>query len=121
MADEKILQEEKLSEEQLEQVAGGSTRQTDKDRRFFNLLGIQCITPGNAEGAFGKYGVDFRPCLSADNEYIFKGANGYAHHPRHAALGYVLAKMNYPGYNGKWWDLNYTRDFIRGHFGSDVL
>lgn len=112
---------EKLSDEQLEQVTGGSTRQTDKDRRFFNILGIRCITSDNAEGAFGRYGVDFRPHVSADNEYIFEGANGYAHHPRIAALGYVLNKMKYNGYSGEWWNLDYTKNFLRDHFGSDVL
>ena len=38
MKDEKILQDEILSEEQLDQVAGGSTSQTSMDSKFLNVL-----------------------------------------------------------------------------------
>ena len=38
MKDEKILQEEMLSDEQLEQVAGGTCYETADDSRFLNVL-----------------------------------------------------------------------------------
>ena len=121
MAKEDKYADEKLSDDELEQVVGGSFEQRNKDAAFFRALGRECsgsdITVTNL---FCEYGVKFYFNLG-DNTYKFQGAYSYACHPRHAALGYVLAKMNYPGYNGQWWDLNYTRNFIREHISNDVL
>ena len=121
MTEEKKIASEIMSEEQLDQVAGGDVSQTVSDICFFRALGVS----GNPSALFKKYGIDYKdhsgPQDYSDNEYVFQGYKDYAHHPRIAALGKVLAGMNYPGYSGKWWDLDYTKNFIRDNISSDAV
>ena len=118
MADKDKYADEIMSDEELDQVAGGNVGQTVNDICFFKALGVS----GSPDDLFAKYGIDYKchnkPHDYMDNEYVFQGYKDYAHHPRVAALGKVLAGMNYPSYNGQWWDLNYTQNFIREHIGD---
>lgn len=107
---------EKLSDEQLEQVAGGTAGESRRDVAFFRAL-ISNFDPDEAGRTFRKYGVDRNNWLILDNDYKMGGQK----YPREAALGYVLMKMNYPGYNGNWGDIPYTVNFIREHLGSGIV
>lgn len=121
MKDEKILQDELMIDEELDQVVGGNVGQTVNDICFFRALGLH----GSPSDLFKKYGIDYKSHNTRnddrDNEYVFQGYKDYAHHPRIAALGKVLAGMNYPGYSGEWWKLDYTKNFIRDHVSSDAV
>mgnify|MGYP006873013818 CR=1 FL=1 len=122
MAEKDKLAGEVMSNEELEQVVGGDGNQCIADNRFFEALGVDVVNLIGVEVAFGKYGIRYESNTGwDDNGYVFQGANSYAHHPRIAALGKVLAGMNYPGYSGEWWNLDYTKNFIRDHVSSDAV
>lgn len=81
MTDEKILDSEKLEDEQLEQVAGGNQWQMEDDIKRFKSLGV--LSDGvdkhdkdAIEKAFAAYGIKAEPhggWLGADNEYYLGG------------------------------------------------
>ena len=81
MAEEKILDSEKLDEEQLENVAGGTQWQMEKDIQEFKDLGV--LSPGvdkhdkdAIRKAFEAYGIRAEPhgsWFGADNEYFLGG------------------------------------------------
>lgn len=110
----KILKEEMLSAEQLEQVAGGSRIQTTLDTGFFKQLGYN-MNKVSLENAFADNGVKFEE-NRGNNSYTFYVGGEWKKHPHFAALGYVLAKRNYPGFNGKWTDSRYVHSFLKENF-----
>ncbi len=81
MAEEKILDSEKLEDEQLEQVAGGNQWQMEDDIKSFKSLGV--LSDGvdkhdkdAIKKAFAAYGIEAEPhggWLGADNEYFLGG------------------------------------------------
>ncbi len=101
MKDEKLLQDELLSDDKLEQVAGGTYLQTAEDSFFLNKLNPDfyyrtCTrdisrTPGyfyqtRIAEEWSKYGVKFKwhDGEIADNEYFIDGKkvsreDAYAH------------------------------------------
>ena len=109
MANE-ILKDEILSEEQLEQVAGGTCDETLHDMNFFNALiknGINVpanlhnqVGPRNLSDVFKHYGINLSEGVFTNNGYNIDGQK----YPRMAALGWVLGAVGYPGYNGNWGD-----------------
>ncbi len=115
--------EELLSNEQLDQVVGGSNPMLDSwDINFFKTLGMYKEGSGSpsAKELFARYGVTVEGGFG-ENYYKFQGAYSYSRHPRVAALGYVLDKIKYPGYSGEWWKLDYTEQFIKDHFGKGIV
>ena len=61
MADEKVLESEKLNEEQLEEVAGGYGSEIKEDKKFFYNLGIlrsPDASDDELKNAFAMYGVE---------------------------------------------------------------
>lgn len=122
MAKEDKYADEMLSDDELDDVVGGSMSQSYKDQDFFQALGFECENETYKVGElFSKFGVGHQSALFLDNEYKFQGAYSYAKHPRIAALGYVLNKMEYPGYSGEWWNLEYTENFIRNNISSNAV
>ena len=81
MAEEKILDSEKLEDEELEQVAGGNQFQMEDDINRFKSLGV--LSDGvdkhdkdAIRKAFAAYGIKAEPhggWLGADNEYYLGG------------------------------------------------
>ena len=114
MANE-IFKDEILSEEELDQVAGGNTAQDTLDEHFFWILGYD--TDNNSlDELFAQNGVKYN-FRSSDNEYKIKVKGGWANHPHWAALGYVLSKRGYPGFDGDWTDASYVKPFLDKNFG----
>ena len=78
---EKILDSEILKEENLENVAGGSTKEIKRDIRFLEAKGllpknISVKDAGAIKKAFAKFGIDCIPkegCYSHENIYSFNG------------------------------------------------
>ena len=80
MAEEKILDSEKLDEEQLDNVAGGTMWQMEDDINRFKSLGV--LSPSVAkhdkdaiEKAFAAYGIkaEAHGGIWSDNQYYFNG------------------------------------------------
>ncbi|MBR5913284.1 MAG: hypothetical protein IKZ58_02815 [Selenomonadaceae bacterium] len=112
--EEKIKNEEVMSEEELEQVAGGSYSQTEVDKKFFRQLGYD-MTSISVRQAYEANGVKFSGQGIGDNEYQIEKPGGWTDHPHWAAMAYVLAQRHYPGFDGKWWEGS-AQDFIKFHF-----
>lgn len=105
---------ELLSDEDLEQVAGGNAGETRVDIAFFQQLGYD-MSKINVSSAYNDNGVQFSERLG-DNNYKLLKSDGWTSHPHWAAMGYVLAKKNYPGFNGEWWNADTTIPFLKEHF-----
>lgn len=87
MKDEKNLQDELMTDEELEQVAGGSYKQTAQDSVILHSLGfldeeytaedIMFCQDWSKEvkvyDAFKKLGIGYSVSFSADNVYSFNG------------------------------------------------
>ncbi len=112
MKDEKILQEEILEDEQLEQVAGGTWAQTANDRKFFQKLSVNEKSVG---GCWSKFGFEFQS-KAGDNVYKI----GDEKFSQAGAYGKVLAEMKYPGFVGDGKDADYTKKFVKDNFGLDL-
>ena len=110
-----ILKDEVLSAEQLDMVAGGSHTQTTLDSGFFKQLGYN-MDKVSVENAFADNGVKFED-NHGNNGYTFYVGGQWCKHPHFAALGYVLSKRKYPGFNGSWTDSKYVGSFMKKHFG----
>ena len=108
----KIFLDELLTEEQLDRVAGGTFEQLETDRKFFVKLGYDMFTK-TVKDLYDAHGVDFTYNTDDNNTYKIN----YGKHPHLAAMGLVLKKRNYPGFNGNWTDLNYVKSFMKEHFG----
>ena len=115
MEDEKKYADEKLSDEQLDNVAGGSQAQYDVDVAFFQQLGYN-MARTEVEDAYGDNGVKFDFNCSGDNSYRLLKSDGWTKHPHWAAMGYVLARKNYPGFDGQWWNIDSVKPFLKEHF-----
>lgn len=109
----KILAAENLSDEQLEQVAGGTWAQTTDDKNFFKQLGIDNKVLGNA---WKQFGIDFTS-RAGENYYKTDGVNN----SQTAAYGMVLQQLKYPGYVFDPSDTESTKDFVKANFGITVL
>jgi len=107
---------EKLDDEQLEQVSGGTAAQTRVDRIFFRHFGYN-TEKVSVENAFLDNGIKFSDNYG-DNSYKILTSDGeWTNHPHWAALGYVLKQKNYPGFNGNWANESYVKSFLRSNFG----
>lgn len=67
---EAIKNDEILSEDQLDAVAGGTVIQTNHDKNLFRVMGE---TNTNLVANFAKYGVGFIADNKSDNSYFFQG------------------------------------------------
>ena len=104
-----------MSDEQLEEVAGGSVEQKKVDIAFFQQLGYN-MARTEVEDAYGDNGVKFDFNCSGDNSYRLLKSDGWTKHPHWAAMGYVLARKNYPGFDGQWWNIDSVKPFLKEHF-----
>ena len=109
-----ILKDEILKDEQLEQVAGGNAGQTRVDVGFFQQLGYDMANI-TVKDAYGDNGVQFAE-TPGDNDYKLLKSDGWTRHPHWAAMGYVLARKNYPGFDGQWWNGDSVIPFLKEHF-----
>lgn len=110
-----ITQDEKLTDEQLEFVSGGSLWELNIDKSFFSKLGYN-MDKTSVENAFASVGIEF--CAkNGNNDYKILTSDGeFTRHPHWAALGLVLKRKNYPGFNGNWTDSNYVHSFLKDNF-----
>jgi len=105
---DKILADEVLNDEQLEQVAGGSWTQTANDKNFFKKIDVKKKSVGEC---WKEFGISFES-KAGDNIYKVGDTN----YSQVGAYGLVLAKSNYPGFIGDGSDEDYTREFVKSHF-----
>ena len=103
---------EQLSDEELEQVAGGTWAQTGNDRKFFNKLDVNKKSVGDC---WSEFGFAFKS--QADNNVYKLGDKNYS---QAGAYGVILSKMKYSGFVGDGSDENYTKDFVKKNFGLDL-
>lgn len=124
MAEDKFA-DEMLTDDELDGVVGGTHGELDKDRAFFSaVLGVDTYRGYETiSREFAKHGVTYSFDAWGDNTYRMDGGDGNSNqkHPRLAALGLVLAKMNYPGYDGNWRNCAATENFIRTNISSDAV
>ena len=83
MAEEKIFQEEILSDEQLENISGGTYTEAEKDARTFAgaTFGIDCYLDESKtipsipklKEAFETFGITLNYSVSGNNSYFFEG------------------------------------------------
>ena len=106
MKDEKILNEEVLSDEELEGVAGGADDETLKDAQFLNKLGLadwrismndikeaRSDAEGYLAGAFSEVGISVEYSEKGKNVYREIVGNGLSH-PITQAQAYAIVKDN---------------------------
>ena len=70
----------------------------------------------SVENAFADNGVKFED-NHGNNGYTFYVGGEWKRHPHFAALGYVLSKRHYPGFNGSWTDSKFVGAFMKENFG----
>jgi len=109
---DKILQEEILSDEQLEQVAGGSWKQTGNDSNFFKQLKLNKKSVGES---WSQFGIEFQS-LAGENVY----KTGEKNYSQVEAYSMVLSKIQYPGFIGDGNNADYTKEFVKNNFGLDL-
>lgn len=115
-----FFKDEMLSAEQLDLVAGGSDIQNAEDVLFFYELGYDA---GSTElkDAFAANGVKFSDRSDNNSYKILMGNGEWTQHPHWAALGYILSKRQYPGFNGSWTNSYYVKSFIKDYFGINNI
>jgi len=97
MSDEKILKEETLSEEELNEVAGGTGDEIRDDKQRFKRLGIRITSSAHDEAqlkdAFARFGVQVETYHGyfRDNDYKINGRSV----SRDKAWQYVYSQVNY--------------------------
>ena len=112
-----IFKNEMMSNEQLEQVAGGSNSQTEVDRVFLKKLGFPTGGKDGVRDVYNYYGVQFRGYTSDDNEYKVNGNKV----SQVAAMGYVLKRGSYTRFDSsRWADEDYVKSFLEYHFKINV-
>ena len=117
----KIFKEEMLSAEQLDMVAGGTFAEQLVDAGFFQQLGYNVAGTDKLKDAYSANGVKYFYDDFVKNSYDLKVDGEWTLHPQWAVMGYVLAKRNYPGFNGKWTDSKYVHSFLKENFNvTDV-
>ena len=115
MANENINNEEIISDKELDSVSGGNRAQCRVDIGFFQQLGNDMYDLKIGE-AWSKYGVNYT-YSEGGNSYEFSEGNGeIKNNPQWAAMGHVLSKINYPGFNGNSSDKNYVCQFLKDNF-----
>lgn len=105
---------ELLSDEQLALVAGGSIEEFQDDRVFLRSLGYD-LDRQRITDIYAENGVMYKGSFD-NNEYRIKINGEWCKHPHWAAMGYVLARMNFIGFNGKWTDSKYVHSFLKDNF-----
>lgn len=118
MTDE-IRKDELLTEEQLNEVSGGTNREDRIDRRFFFHLGYRDAREAGSsaiENMFLAEGIKYDDGGDYSNTYKILTADGWCAHPQWAALGYILAQRRYPGFNGNWTDKACVTGFLKKEF-----
>ena len=101
-----------LTIEQLESVSGGSAGENKVDIAFFIQLDYNITDSKSFKKAFKDNGIEFENFSEQNNEYSINGQK----YPHWAALGYILKRKNYPGFNGSWTDSKYVHSFLKDHF-----
>ena len=112
MADEKILKDELLSDEELEQVAGGKAEETAADSRFLNSLNGSCrrytkysinsINKPSIKNAWAQVGIqaDLSPSGShSPNRYYLNGHRITQEQARQHAMDFVGKQMKESDWN----------------------
>ncbi len=101
MTDEKITNEEILSEEQLDEVAGGTGAETENDVYRFKLLGVLPNSTGAKDAdalknAFAKFGITLKNHRGyiSNNEYTYWGDG--KKYDRNTVWNFICDKMNRP-------------------------
>lgn len=125
MKEEKILQDEVMSDEELNQVSGGTQAEIDVDIAFFNKLGYNVPNLDELARLWDIKGfILFIPSKSGANKYLYSysqtspSLSDWSHE---SALGAVLAGAKYPGFDWKkMHDASYVRDFIKTNMGIDI-
>ena len=82
MADEKILKDEVMDEEQLDEVAGGTLKETLDDRNLLNKIGLYDFNSKDGftktvQNGFAKFGNDYGMKISVDVNLNKNEANKY--------------------------------------------
>lgn len=72
MADEQKFADEILSDDQLDNVAGGYASQSNYDKSLFQLLGVK---GGNLVNNFANYNIAFAENKNGDNSYSLMGVH----------------------------------------------
>ena len=111
-----FLKDEVLSAEQLDMVVGGNYLETFMDAAFFQRVGYNVAGTDKIKNAYSANGVKVFLDNSIKNSYDLKVDGEWTSHPQWAVMGYVLAKRNYPGFNGKWTDSRYVHSFLKENF-----
>ena len=111
-----ILKDEMLGAEQLDLVVGGNNRETFMDAAFLQRLRYNVAGTDKIKDAYSANGVKYFYDDFVKNSYDLKVDGEWTLHPQWAVMGYVLAKRNYPGFNGNWTDSNYVHSFLKENF-----
>ena len=82
MADEKILKDEIMDEEQLDEVAGGTLKETLDDREMLKKIGLYDFNSEagfskTVQNGFAKFGNDYGMNISVDVNLNKNTANKY--------------------------------------------
>lgn len=99
MTDNKITNDEILSEEQLEEVAGGSLAEIKNDICRFKMLGVlpnstDEVDEGALRWAFGKFNINADTKYASLNKYTYR-IDG-KEYDRNTVWNYICDKMNRP-------------------------
>ena len=119
MAEDKFTGE-KLDDEQLDKVAGGSESQSRVDRIFFRHFGYD-TEKVSLKNMFFDNGIKFSDNYGGNDYRILTSDGEFTKHPHWAALGYVLKQRNYPGFSGNRTDSNYVHSFLKDNFDLSEL
>ncbi|MBR6014285.1 MAG: hypothetical protein IK062_10995 [Selenomonadaceae bacterium] len=125
MKDEKILQDEILTDEELDKVAGGTQSEIDVDMAFFRKLGYNVQSVDDLYSLWYTKGfIYYTPSSSEANQYHYSWSQidiGVSYYSHESALGRVLAGAQYPGFDyKKTHDKSYVRNFIKTNMGIDI-
>lgn len=110
---------ELLSGEQLDLVSGGSIAEFQDDKIFLRSLGYD-LNRQRITDIYAENGVMYKSNVYDNNEYSIKINGQWCKHPHWAVMGYILARNNYIGFNGKWTDSNYVHSFLKNNFFIDL-
>ena len=119
-----ILKDEMLSAEKLNEVSGGSEGAVLGDAALLCYL-CRCGLFDSSEASWRTQGWRVTKRMGDDNntyQYWDKSKSDWQKMPRWYALGDLLAKANYWGFDkSKKGDGGYVTSFIRSHFSNGVL
>lgn len=97
MADEKILKDEQLTEDQLEQIAGGTHEETERDMDYLERYCPSIRFHGSWDDKVGKLGELYRRAgmgLDSSERHANKYFDEYGDLERNYALRKLATKIN---------------------------